>query len=194
MHGGNGPSKIIQHAVHLGKRGAARRINEALGACRLTSLQERCGPRGLDILEKREELGGAAPLDSDDVVISSGEKISANVQGRGVLSPQCGTIVAKLELGRRADHTSINSSTSDTNQELSQLMSHSQSRQTPLPYSIPRKSCTPIGVIAPPWHIPSRAHLGTSGIFECISLCVGVVPHAFEAFRDVVGILEELSG
>jgi len=26
----------------------------------------------LDFLEKREELGGAAPLDSNDVVISSG--------------------------------------------------------------------------------------------------------------------------
>jgi len=36
VHGGNRPSKIIHHAAHLGKRGAARRIKEALGACSLT--------------------------------------------------------------------------------------------------------------------------------------------------------------
>jgi hypothetical protein len=41
---------------------------------------------GLDILddEKRDEVGGAAPLDSDEVVISSGGRISANVRGGGV--------------------------------------------------------------------------------------------------------------
>ena len=66
--------------------------------------------RGLDILddEKREELGGAAPFDREEVVISSGGRISAKVRG-GNVSPSCCFIAGRVELRVRGPgHTSIN--------------------------------------------------------------------------------------
>lgn len=44
----------------------------------------------MDILEKWEELGGEVPLDSDDVVISSGGRISTNVRGGGHIASSLG--------------------------------------------------------------------------------------------------------
>jgi len=99
---------------------------------------------GLDILEKREEVGGAAPLDSDEVVISSGGRISANVCGGGVSSP-CGIIAGRVDLrGRAPDHRSI-TLFQQPGQKPKFITTHlSQSRQTPPPLQRPLSCPAPL--------------------------------------------------
>jgi len=110
---------------------------------------------GLDILEKREELGGAAPLDSDEVVISSGGRISANVRGGGVSSP-CGIIAGRVDLrGRAPDHRSITLySTTRTKTKIYHNTPLSIEANAPSLTASPLMSCPPIGVITPPYSIP----------------------------------------
>ena len=109
---------------------------------------------GLDILEKREELGEGAPLDSDEVVISSGGRISANVRGGGVSSP-CGIIAGRVDLrGRAPDHKNITLySTTQTQTKGYHNTPLSIEENAPSLAASSLVSC-PIGVITPPYSIP----------------------------------------